>query len=191
MACKHKRPVGASWRMDETYIKVKGALVIRDLVEADVAAFFALLQDKAVFDGCPDSLLATEGSARAALFGPAPMTRALVAVVDGKLVGMAAYYMIFSTFIMQPGLWLDDLYLDAAQRGKGIGRAMMTQLCAIANEHGCARVDWTVASRNQDGRRFYTRLGANISEQLQLCRLGAAAIDRLAIEHAASGTTAQ
>ena len=168
----------------------KQSLLIRGLVEADVPAFFVLLQDKAVFDGCPDSLLATEDSVRAAVFGPAPMTRALVAVVDGKLVGMATYYMIFSTFIMQPGLWLDDLYLDAAQRGKGTGRAMMTQLCAIANEHGCARVDWTVDSRNRDGRRFYARLGATISGQLQLCRLDAAAIDRLAIEHAASGTGA-
>ena len=146
------------------------SLLIRDLVEADVPAFFALLQAKAGFDGCPDSLLATEDSVRTALFGPASMTRALVAVVDGKLVGMATYYMIFSTFIMQPGLWLDDLHLDAEQRGNGIGRAMMTQLSAIANKHGCARVDWTVDTRNRNGKQFYARIGATISEQLQLCR---------------------
>ncbi len=170
---------------------MKHAVAIRALAEADVPAFFALLQAKAAFDGCAESLLATEDSVRAALFGPSPMTRALVAMADGQLVGMATYYMIFSTFIMQPGLWLDDLYLDPARRGQGIGRAMMAQLCAIASEHGCARVDWTVASRNQDGQRFYARLGATISDRLQLCRLGTAAIDRLAIEHAASGTTSQ
>ena len=166
---------------------MKQSLLIRDLAEADVPAFFTLLQHKAVFDGCPDALLATEERVRAALFGPAPMTHALVAVVDGKLVGMATYYKIFSTFIMQPGLWLDDLYLDAAQRGKGIGRAMMTQLCSIANASGCARVDWTVDSHNRDGRQFYLRLGATISAQLQLCRLDAACINRLAIDHATAG----
>ena len=165
---------------------MKYSLVIRDLAGADVPAFFALLQDKAVFDGCPNALLATEASVRAALFGPVPRTRALVAVVDEELVGLATYYPIFSTFTMQPGLWLDDLYLDPAQRGKGIGRAMMRQLCAIASKQGCTRVDWAVASHNRDGQRFYARLGADISDQLQLCRLGAAAIDRLAIEQAAS-----
>ena len=165
---------------------MKDSLVIRDLAEADVPAFFTLLQDKAVFDGCPDALRATEASVRAALFGPMPMTRALVAVVDDELVGIATYYPIFSTFLMQPGLWLDDLYLDPAQRGKGIGRAMMRQLCAIASNQGCARVDWAVASQNREGQQFYTRLGAAISDQLQLCRLDAAAIDRLAIEQAAS-----
>ena len=65
---------------------MKQSLVIRDLVEADVAAFFALLQDKAVFDGCPDALLSTEASVRTALFGPRPMTRALVAVVDEFII---------------------------------------------------------------------------------------------------------
>ncbi len=157
--------------------------LIRPLREADVGAFFALLQDKAEFDGCPEALLATDASLRAALFGPAPMTRALVAVVDDELVGMATYYSIFSTFIMQPGLWLDDLYLDPAHRGRGIGRALMARLCAIADAAGCARVDWTVDAANPNGKRFYAGLGASISEHLQLCRLSAPAIRRLACEH--------
>ena len=128
--------------------------MIRDLTGADMPAFFALLRDKAVFDGCPDALLATEASVRAALFGPVPMTRALVAVVDEKLVGLATYHPIFSTFILQPGLWLDDPHLDPAQRGKGIGRAMMRQLCAIASKQGCARIDWVVVSQNREVPRF-------------------------------------
>ena len=155
-------------------------LLIRDLVEADVPDFFALLQAKAAFDGCADTLLATEDSVRASLFGPAPMTRALVAVVDGKLVGMATYYLIFSTFTMQPGLWLDDLFVVATLRGQGTGYALMTRLCAIARDHGCGRIDWIVASGNQDGQRFYTRLGAHISDALQLCRLNAGSIAHLA-----------
>ena len=68
-------------------------------------------------------------------------------------------YPIFSTFILQPDLWLDDPHLDPAQRGKGIGRAMMRQLCAIASKQGCARIDWVVASQNREGPRFYARLG--------------------------------
>ena len=164
------------------------AFQIRPLQPDDVGAFFALLQAKAAFDGCPESLLATEASLRAALFGPGPVTRALVAVVDGRLIGMATFYAIFSTFIMQPGLWLDDLYLDPAHRGKGIGRAMMAQLASIASAAGCERLDWIVATANRDGKRFYERIGANISDQVQLCRLTGPAIRRLADNQGGSRT---
>lgn len=161
-------------------------LCIRGIAPSDVPAVYTLLRAKAAFDGCPEALLATEDSLRAALFGPAPMTRALVATVDGRPAGFATYHAIFSTFLMRPGLWLDDLYIETPQRGKGIGRALMAHLCAIAKEHGCARVDWIVAVSNDSGQRFYTRLGAGIKEGVRLCRLDGAAIDRLAREHTTS-----
>ena len=66
---------------------------------------------------------------------------------------------MFSTFILQPDLWLDDPHHDPAQRGKGIGRAMMRQLSTIASKQGCARIDWAVVSQNREGPRFYARLG--------------------------------
>lgn len=158
-------------------------LRIRDAVQADVPCLYALLRDKAAFDGYPGSLLATEDSLRSALFGTRPATRALVAAVGGRPVGFATYHAIFSTFLMQPGLWLDDLYIDAAQRGKGIGRAMMAQLAAIGKEEGCARVDWTVDVENEGGQRFYADIGADIKQGLRLCRLDRAAIDALACGH--------
>ena len=158
-------------------------LHIRPIAPPDVAAVYGLLRGKAAFDGCPESLLATEDSLRAALFGPVPLTWALVATVGGRPVGFATYHAIFSTFLMRPGLWLDYLYVDAAQRGRGIGRALMARLCAIARERGCARVDWTVAVRNDGGQRFYARLGAVVKDGVRLCRLDGAAIDQLARDH--------
>ena len=144
---------------------------IRHIKPDDIAAFFALLIDKARFDGCPDALLATEASVRANLFAPHPKMRALVAIADGKLVGMATYHAIFSTFLMRPGLWLDDLYLDEPYRGNGLGRALIARLCVIAEEQGCARLDWNVATQNDAGKRFYRSLGADISDEVQCCRL--------------------
>lgn len=158
------------------------SMQIRYLQATDIGEFLTLMHQKATFDGCPGSMLATEQSLLSALFSPAPPTRALVVEVDGRLVGMATYHAIFSTFIMQPGLWLDDLFIAEPYRGRGLGQALMARLCSIAVEQGCARVDWTVDAANAGGKRFYTRIGAHISNGLQLCRLTAPAIAHLASE---------
>jgi hypothetical protein len=90
-------------------------MIIRSVREAELPALFALIQAKAAFDGCPESLVATVESLRTALFAPHPLAHALVAEVDGRLVGMATYYAIFSSFIAKPGLWLDDLSCTKAR----------------------------------------------------------------------------
>ena len=144
---------------------------IRHPVPSDMPQLFAFLRQKASFDGDPDALRATEDGLASVLFSPAPPMHALVAEVDGELAGMATYHPIFSTFTMRPGMWLDDLFVQDRRRGQGIGRALLVQLTAIAKERGCARVDWLVDGANANGKQFYRRRGACISEQLQFCRL--------------------
>ena len=102
-------------------------MIIREVQEAELPALFALIQAKAEFDGFPESLKATVESLRGALFSPTPHAHALVAEVDGELVGMATYYAIFSSFIVRPGLWMDDLFVYEKARGQGIGEALIRQ----------------------------------------------------------------
>jgi GNAT superfamily N-acetyltransferase len=150
---------------------------IRHLEPSELPQFFALLQEKAVFDGCPESLQATPETLHEALFSSSPLAYALVVEIDGQLIGMATYYGIFSSFIAKPCLWLDDLYICEAFRGRGIGRELMKRLCEIAQEKGCGRVDWHVSAFNERGIKFYESLGATISERAKLVRLDEAAIE--------------
>lgn len=80
-------------------------------METELVELLGLLKAKAEFDGYPESLRATEENLHAALFSDRPLAHALVAIEDGALVGMATYFSIFSTFIVKPGLWLDDSYV--------------------------------------------------------------------------------
>jgi GNAT superfamily N-acetyltransferase len=153
---------------------------IRHIEQSEIPQLFALLQAKAEFDGCPESLRATVFTLHDAIFAERPLAHALVAEVDGKLVGMATYYSIFSSFIAKPGLWLDDLYVYQEYRSQSIGRKLMERLCQIAHDGGCARVDWHVSSLNERGIKFYRSIGATISEKAKFARLGEAAIQQLA-----------
>ena len=144
---------------------------IRPVREIELPELLELIRAKAEFDGCPESLVATIDSLRHALFSAQPMAHALTAEIDGRLIGMATYYTIFSTFISKPGLWLDDLFVYPEFRSHGVGDAFIRHLSKIAKASGCGRIDWHVSNLNERGKTFYLRMGATISEQLRLVRL--------------------
>lgn len=153
---------------------------IRHVYESELPALLDLIRAKAEFDGCPESLKASVESLREAIFSSKPLAYALVADVDGKIVGMATYYSIFSSFISKPGLWLDDLFVHEQFRNVGIGEALVQRLCSIAKAGGCGRVDWHVSNFNERGKKFYQRIGASISEKARLVRLAETQINALA-----------
>lgn len=146
-------------------------IVVREVTPEDIPPLLRLLRAKAAFDGVPHLLQATEQNLRDELFSSRPAAHALVAAVDGVVVGMATYFHTYSSFLMKRSLWLDDLYVDEPHRNAGIGRALITHLCRIATAHGCARIDWIVAADNAAGRRFYGRMGAEILETVRLARI--------------------
>jgi GNAT superfamily N-acetyltransferase len=153
---------------------------IRPVEPSELPQLFALLQAKAEFDGCPESLLATVTTLGDAIFSERPLAHALVAESHGRLVGMATYYSIFSSFIAKPGLWLDDLYVYEEFRGQNIGRKLMQGLCQIAQDGRLSHIDWHVSGFNERGIQFYQRLGATISARAKFVRLGEGAIQELA-----------
>jgi GNAT superfamily N-acetyltransferase len=155
--------------------------IVREVQESELPALLDLIKAKAEFDGCPESLKASVESLREALFSSKPLAHALVAEVNGEIVGMATYYSIFSSFISKPGLWLDDLFVYEPARNFGVGEALMKRLCRIAVAGGCGRIDWHVSNFNEGGKKFYRRIGAEISEKARLVRITEGQIHALAL----------
>jgi GNAT superfamily N-acetyltransferase len=160
----------------------------------DLPNLLALIHAKAEFDGCPGAVTATAAKLKQTLFSAQPMAYVLLAEADRNNVGdnaedeqnhfgeppigFASYHFTYSTFLAQPSLWLDDLFVQREHRNRAVGTQLIQQLCHIAHRHGCGRIDWTVAINNQAGIRFYQRMGGQLQTQVQLCRLNGEAIAR-------------
>jgi GNAT superfamily N-acetyltransferase len=149
---------------------------IRDGNQRDIAAIMELLNLKAEFDGCPESVEAIPQKLEIDLFGEKPLAFVILAEVDGDTIGLATYHFIYSTFLAKPGIWLDDLYVKAEYRSHQVGQALMLRLRQIGKEKGCGRIDWTVAVSNERGIKFYERIGAKIINKVKLCRLDVQAL---------------
>ncbi len=157
-------------------------LILRPAVEGVTALVLRFIGNLAEFDGGSGSVRATEDQIHEALFGDPPLAHVVLAEIDERAVGFASYFFTYSTFLARPGIWLDDLYVDAELRGQGVGRALLAQIARLAKARGCERIEWTVAVANERRIAFYRRNGASLRESYRPCRLDAAAIDRLAQE---------
>ena len=147
---------------------------------ADIPAILDLIRAKARFDQAEHLLQLDQAVLAEALFSARPSVSALIARTSDGLVGIASYYRIYSTFLGKAGYWLDDLFVTDAQRGKGIGRALLKALCERAIEEGCARIDWIVARENHSAQEFYSALGAEIFESVRHARFTADKIAAIA-----------
>jgi GNAT superfamily N-acetyltransferase len=151
---------------------------VRDGTIADVPVLLAFIRAMGAFEKLVVS--ATEESLRAALFGDAPAAHTLLAWVDGKPIAYATYFFTFATMVGKRGLWLDDLFIDPAFRGRGIGRALMAYLADIARQNQCGRFEWVVLDWNESAMGFYKRLGATVLTDWRICRLDEAQLSRVA-----------
>jgi ribosomal protein S18 acetylase RimI-like enzyme len=152
------------------------SITIRPAIASDIPTVLDLIHLKAIFDGCPESVRATPEKLHRDLFGVEPLASVLLVEVADAAIGFVSYHRIYSTFLTKPGIWMDDLYLKEEFRHQGIGKALMQQLCQIAQAMGCGRIDWTVAVENANGIRFYQRIGATLKQEVHLCRLDEQAI---------------
>jgi GNAT superfamily N-acetyltransferase len=135
----------------------------------DTALIFAFIQKKAEFDRSIGAFLGviqtSEAKTHKTLFGKIPFSYVLIAETTGFAIGFALYGFRCSSFIGQPSIWLDDLYVNKEQRSCGAGAALMAQLAQIAHENDCTHLAWNADARNTRGLSFYDRLGAKITEQ--------------------------
>ncbi len=134
--------------------------MIRPATEGDVAALVQLIHDLAEFERSPDSVRFGSEHLHAALFGPSPSVFAHVAEEGGSVVGMAIWFLNFSTWTGRNGIYLEDLYVRPEVRSHGIGQALITELAVVARRAGYARIDWSVLRWNKSAIGFYESLGA-------------------------------
>ncbi|MEM6713685.1 MAG: GNAT family N-acetyltransferase [Cyanobacteria bacterium P01_D01_bin.6] len=114
------------------------------------------------------------------LFGDRPYAEALLARVNDQSVGFALFFYNYSTFLMQPGIYLEDLFVLPNYRGQGIGKALLQAVGQLAVERECGRLEWHVLDWNRPAMAFYERMGAEIKPEWQLCRVTGTALSNLA-----------
>ena len=154
-------------------------MVVRDAVPGDVAKLVDLVLQLARYERAEEAALATEEDFRRALFCPSPEVFALVADRAGEVIGIAVYFVSFSTWTGRHGLYLEDLFVVPEHRSRGTGRALLGALAARAVERGCARLEWAVLDWNQPAIDFYHSLGAVAVEGWTTFRLSGAALAAL------------
>lgn len=142
-------------------------IAIRFAGPADAGLVLHLIRELAVYEKAPVAVVATEDDLRRHGFGPDRQFEAILAFLDREPAGFALFHPRFSTWLGRPGMYLEDLYVTEAARGRGVGRRLMTRLAAIAIERGWARIDFQVLDWNP-ARNFYQRLGiAHLGEWLR------------------------
>jgi len=147
---------------------------------ADVPLILSLINELADYERLREESVATEASIHKALFGPKPHAEAVVARYDGEGVGFALFFHNFSTFLGKPGLYLEDLFVRPAYRGRAIGKSLLSYLAALAVQRDCGRLSWQVLDWNRPARDFYESLGAQADPTWVNYRMTGEALRRLA-----------
>ena len=170
---------------------------LRPAEPRDLPAIAALIMELAEFEHLAHLVQSTPETLAPHLFGERPVAEAVVAElldqpavpVLGQVVGFALFFTNFSTFLAQPGLYLEDLYVQPTHRGAGIGKALLQHLGALAAKRGCGRFEWSVLDWNADAIRFYKKMGATLMTDWQTCRISGARLQAFADADAAAHST--
>ncbi len=160
------------------------AFHIREAVPGDAPVIRQLIQDLAEYEKAPEQAVATEQQIVDTLFGPRRRAEVVIGSEGADPVGFAVFFHNYSTWLGRPGVYLEDLFVRPAARGRGYGRRLLAHLAAIAAERGCARMEWSVLDWNSPAIGFYRALGATPMDEWTVYRLTGDALASLAAEGA-------
>ncbi len=161
-------------------MKVNQTFQIKHATRAEVPLILQLIRELADYERAPDDAVATEAQLDKVLFGENPPAEVILAREGAEPVGFAVYFFNFSTWLGQPGLYLEDLFVRPAHRGKGYGRLLLARLAQIARERDCGRMEWAVLDWNEPAIQFYKKLGAAPMDDWTVFRLTSDGIGALA-----------
>ena len=145
----------------------------------DCGKILDFIKQLAEYEKMSDQVVATEDLLREWIFEK-KKAEVIFAVENGKEVGFALFFHNFSTFVGRAGLYLEDLFVKPAYRGKGYGKALFKQLARIAVERGCGRFEWCCLDWNQPSIDFYRSLGAVPMDEWTTYRLSGKTLQDLA-----------
>jgi GNAT superfamily N-acetyltransferase len=156
------------------------ATTIRAATPADVPQILALINALAAYEREPDAVTATEADLLRDGFGANPFYFCLMADHNGQPAGFALYFFNYSTWKGRPGLYLEDIFVHPEFRGRGIGKALLERVAAIAVEKDCPRLQWEVLDWNTPAIEFYRAMGAEFLDEWRNVRVSGDALLRLA-----------
>jgi GNAT superfamily N-acetyltransferase len=153
-------------------------LKIRPAREKDIDAIFELIRGLAEYENLSDRVTGNTELLRSHLFGERPYAEVIVAELDDRAIGFALFFHSYSTFLTQPGLYLEDVFVRPEYRRQGVGKALMSTVIKIAGDRGCGRLEWSVLDWNQSAIEFYQSLGATVLPDWKICRMSAETLAR-------------
>ena len=155
---------------------------IRLAIPDDAENIHRLIYKLAVYEKAPDEMVATVAQIKESLFNESPVAFCHVAEVDGQIVGIALWFLNYSTWLGKPGIYLEDLFVQPEFRGHGIGKGFMKTLAQLGIERGYERFQWWVLDWNEPSIEFYKSLGAVAMDEWTVFRLSGGALKKFANE---------
>ncbi len=155
-------------------------LLIRPARPDEAGLVLDFIRELAVYEKLPHEIEATQAQIATSLFGENPRVFCDIAEWAGEPVGFAVWFYTYSTFRGRHGIWLEDLFVRGAARGRGIGKALMARLARRCVDEGLVRLAWWVLNWNEPSRLFYRSLGAKAQDEWTVKRLDGAALVALA-----------
>lgn len=153
--------------------------MIRTARADDVPEIYRLMRDLASYEKSLASVTATEEDLRRSLFGDSPAVFAHVATAGERIVGFALWFLNYSTWVGRHGIYLEDLYVEPGLRGRGHGKALLTELARICADRGYGRLEWAVLDWNTPSIEFYKSIGAEPMDEWTVYRLAGPALRAL------------
>ena len=165
----------------ETSTNIPG-FVIRQATEADVPLILQFIRGLAEYERLAHECVADEATLKNSLFGERKVAEVVIGSDNDRPVCFALFFHNYSTFLGRPGIYLEDLFVNPDQRGKGFGKAMLAYLAKLAVERECGRLEWSVLDWNEPAIKFYKSLGATPMDEWTIFRVTGDALTQLAGE---------
>ncbi len=163
-----------------TVMDLASSIVIRPASAPDVRAIFAMIRELADFERLGHEVESTEEDLHHALFSERPVAETIVACVGEEIAAFALFFPSYSTFAGKAGIYLEDLYVRPAFRGRGVGRRLLLEVGRLAFNRGCARYEWVVLDWNEPALEFYRSCGAELHGGWRRMRVSGEALVKMA-----------
>lgn len=154
-------------------------LSLRQAELRDVPTLFSLIQALAEYEKLAHAVTGNVEALQEHLFGSRPYVEAIIAESDGETAGFALFFLNYSTFLTQPGIYLEDLFVLPKYRRQGIGKEILGYLAKLAVDRGYGRLEWSVLDWNIDAIAFYQRMGAEVLPDWRTCRVTGESLNQL------------
>ena len=155
---------------------------LRQATREDCGLILGFIQELADYEKLSHEVVATTTTLEETLFGDKAYAEVMIGEYQGKAVGYALFFHNFSTFTGRPGIYLEDLYVQPAMRGKGFGKCLLAYLAKLAVDRNCTRVEWSVLDWNEPSIQFYRSIGAIPMDEWTVQRLHGEALSSFAAE---------